>query len=241
MKYISACEHGEWHLRLSEIKSDGEIMEEKPYRWKCKSWRHSGECRMARGAEDYQRISQALIVRDDWAFVTLTFAKRDWPNLLTQYECSCSMWSAFRCRINRLWGKCPYIQTWERHQSGGLHVHANIASKGLCRECYLCRDCLNSPHWHCDAIQRHATDVGFGPIHWAEPLGTGTGERMAGYLVKVATELVGAGTKSQIPFDAPRHFRRIRASQGVLPPKIKGDWLGRMVFAPFPSSTQSEQ
>jgi hypothetical protein len=44
---------------------------------------------------------------------------------------------------------------------------------------------------------------------------------MAGYLVKLARELTGAAVKDQVPVNAPSHFRRLRASQGLLPPPYK--------------------
>jgi hypothetical protein len=55
---------------------------------------------------------------------------------------------------------------------------------------------------------------------------------MAGYLVKLARELVGADNKSQIPWDAPPHFRRLRATRGLLPPVHKSGMCGYLVFTP---------
>jgi hypothetical protein len=56
---------------------------------------------------------------------------------------------------------------------------------------------------------------------------------MAGYLVKLAKELTGAQAKKgdQAPLHAPRHFRRIRASRGLLPAQAKGagEWTGALV------------
>jgi hypothetical protein len=53
---------------------------------------------------------------------------------------------------------------------------------------------------------------------------------IAGYLSKVSRELTGSGAKSQIPVDAPPHFRRIRASRQTLPPPLKSGLTGRLVF-----------
>lgn len=234
MRYVDACEHGTWHLMLSEVADDGEILEEKPYQYRCRSWRHAGPCRAEKGAQDFKRIEHALLQRDDWSFCTLTFKQSEWWDWKEQYQQSCPMWSAVRCRLNRKYGKCPYIQTWERHKKGGLHVHINIASEQLCADCYYDDTDQNSPFWANDFLRDAAVACGFGPRHWAEPLRMGTQERMSRYLVKVARELIDGGGKDQIPFDAPPHFRRLRASRGVLPPVDKGNWTGRMVFTPFP-------
>jgi hypothetical protein len=57
---------------------------------------------------------------------------------------------------------------------------------------------------------------------------------MAGYLVKLTRELTGAGPKNQIPVNAPRHFRRLRASKGLLPPRKKNDHVtGALVKIPI--------
>ena len=60
---------------------------------------------------------------------------------------------------------------------------------------------------------------------------------MAGYLTKLARELTGAGVKSQVPVNAPRHFRRIRASAKLLPPRKKNpDITGILHKMPLPSA-----
>lgn len=55
-------------------------------------------------------------------------------------------------------------------------------------------------------------------------------ERMAQYLRKKASELVGGGKKSyQIPINAPPRFRRLRASCKLLPPiHHNPDWTGEL-------------
>jgi hypothetical protein len=49
---------------------------------------------------------------------------------------------------------------------------------------------------------------------------------MAHYLAKVAQEFTSSATKpgDQRPFEAPAHFRRIRASKGLLPPRRRVKW-----------------
>lgn len=53
---------------------------------------------------------------------------------------------------------------------------------------------------------------------------------MAGYLVKLARELTGSARKDQVPVDAPSHFRRLRASRGLLPAAFtgSGEYTGEM-------------
>jgi hypothetical protein len=50
-----------------------------------------------------------------------------------------------------------------------------------------------------------------------------SGESMAAYLVKVAHEFSSSRFKvgDQRPLGAPRHFRRLRASRGLLPPRTR--------------------
>jgi hypothetical protein len=82
------------------------------------------------------------------------------------------------------------------------------------------------PPW----FQVNGQDAGFGWRCWGEQL-SGKSEAIAGYLTKLSRELTGAGPKGQIPIDAPRHFRRLRASRKTLPPRRKSDWTGRLVFS----------
>jgi hypothetical protein len=55
-------------------------------------------------------------------------------------------------------------------------------------------------------------------------------EKMAGYLTKLGLELSGAARKGQTPVNAPRHFRRIRASRGMLPKRIKNPDITGQLF-----------
>jgi hypothetical protein len=86
-----------------------------------------------------------------------------------------------------------------------------------------------------------AQSCGFGWQCYADIL-SGQAGGLAGYLAKKAQELVGASTKpgDQIPYDAPRHFRRLRASRGCLPPVAKGEYTGQLVFGPLPGEIVAE-
>ncbi len=99
-----------------------------------------------------------------------------------------------------------------------------------------------------------AMKAGYGKVMWLEPIYDRGG--IAGYMQKLsdvligdkkreddrykkaAAELVGAAKKgfaqNQIPMEAPPHFRRLRASQGLLPPvkkdpEITGELVQKML------------
>lgn len=235
LRYIDACEHGTWHLMLSEVTEDGEVLPEGPHKWSCRSWRHPGPCRQWRGALDYERIKVGLSKGKDWVVCVLTFSQSEWPDWKRQYDTAYLYWSALRCRLRRVLGRFRYIQTWERHQTEGIHVNLLIDSLDLARSCYEeLRAPFKEMRWFSDLLEYHAVEVGFGPVHWAEPMRLASEERLAGYMTKLANELIGANAKNQVPFDAPPHFRRIRASRGLLPKVIPHNFTGRIVFAPYP-------
>jgi hypothetical protein len=97
-----------------------------------------------------------------------------------------------------------------------------------------------------------AQECGFGRIGWVERLwsrgddGRDPRDGLASYMVKLAhglgcctgstgstggdgaaRELVYHGPKDQTPTAAPRGFRRLRSSRGLLPPRFRGgDWTG---------------
>jgi len=66
-----------------------------------------------------------------------------------------------------------------------------------------------------------------------------TSSGMAGYLTKLSRELVDANGKGQIPYDAPPHFRRLRASRGVLPKPHKSNLTGWLVTLPMDNVDRS--
>lgn len=221
---------------------EGEPDKARPCRFRCHSWRHAGECCEWKAAQDYNRIAEAVQNGKDWVFCVLTFAQSEWWDWMEQYRLSYRYWSKLRCRLRREYGSIRYIQTWERHKSKGIHVNLLIDNNLLARDCYQSYDKRDKKdRWHNDTLRDHAVACGFGPIHWAEPLRDGTGDKMSGYLVKCAKELVGAGGKGQIPYDAPPHFRRLRASRGVLPPVHSSGYSGYLVLKPYPEWVSAEK
>lgn len=220
MKSVKACCDKEWHL-LIRMEKDGELVE-KHVPWECRSWRHEGECRMWKASQDFARLAQAIKDGGPWTYVVLTFAQSDWPDKFAQYKSGLSIWAKLRKRISREWGKFKYIQTWERHLEGGAHVNVVIDNVDIYNSAI--EDFRTFRNW----LEPNAVEVGFGFRTWVEPVIGDDG--MAGYLTKLAIELTGAEGKSQVPIDAPPHFRRIRSSKGTIPRKAKSDLTGRMVF-----------
>lgn len=111
---------------------------------------------------------------------------------------------------------------WDTHHEKGMTVRQTIAA--------VLKD---KKSWHRRVLVPMCVDVGFGRRVFVQPLADDSDERMSGYFVKLARELTGAGGKSQIPFDAPPHFRRLRASPGLLEPVHHGDNTGYLVCRPM--------
>lgn len=224
LRYVSACEHGSWHLMLHK---KGEPETVRPYRFRCRSWRHKGECSKWRAAQDWTRIRDAMGRLDCWVYVVLTFKQSEWWDWRAQYQLACPYWSLMRKRLTREYGRIHYIQTWERHRKQGLHVNLLIGNEGIWYDCER-----NADEWQDDILRPMCLDIGFGQRTFAQCLRTDSEDQMAGYLTKLADELVGADNKCQVPFDAPPHFRRLRASRGLLDPPHKSDMTGYLVFHP---------
>lgn len=209
--YITACECGAWSLEIWK-KKDPATRITVPF--KCRSWRHEGDCRLWKGAQDFQRIKGTMDLLQNWTHVCLTYRQRDRTLSYRQFRDCLSCWSRLRKRIKRQFGWFKYICTWERHESGWPHAHVVIASKALLDAC------TDHPKVNFRTLLRgHAVASGFGPVGWCE--GIATRAAMAGYLCKLARELTGRGKDYQIPTNAPRHFRRLRASVGLLIPPHK--------------------
>lgn len=225
MFYVDACEHCAWHLQIWRKEGDGEITYI-PY--KCRSWRHEGECRLWRGAQDFVRIEEGMRTEEHWSHITLTFRQKGYV-LSPKMFISCKdSWAKLRKRISRKYGILRYIQTWESHKSGWPHCH--IAASNV--ELFSWQKAHPRAMFSA-ALGEMVRECGFGPIGWLEPLRSKIA--MAGYLCKLARELTGSGKEYQIPVKAPRHFRRIRASVRLLPPPHKDpDITGVLRYCKLP-------
>lgn len=232
MKYIKACECRQWHLRVwpRAVDDKGEITEQPeqaiavPFR--CRSWRHEGECREWKGSQDFARIREAIASRAFWCHMVVTYRNPGGEPDDAVFRKCVFHWAKLRKRIVRRFGKIQYIQTWEVHRSLWPHVHIAISNRNL-QEAAVWEPKTN---W-IRLLLRSAHECGFGYVGWLEPLRSQ--DELAGYLVKIERELTGTGKEYQIPLNAPKNFRRLRASVRLLPPPYKNpDYTGELVKEP---------
>jgi len=206
--YISACEVNAWHLELWP-KDDPANVISAPYC--CGSWRHQGACRLFKNAQDFARIKEAIESRDFWLHVVLTYPtwKSHDPKLL--YRQGLYDWAKLRKRLHRRYKKMQYIQVWERTRRGYPHCHMAVTCERLFHDCNS-DGILN--FW--ELLRIPAVECGFGKIGWCKPIRNAG--LMAGYLAKLEREMTGKGKDYQMPTNAPKGFRRLRASVRLLPP-----------------------
>jgi hypothetical protein len=230
MKYVEACEAQDWHLQIwpTETLPDGEIISKEDQSifvpFKCRSWRHPGPCREWKGAQDFARIRAAMLDSQYWTHIVLTFRHGKGEPRDADFRRGLACWAKLRKRLVRSFRPMVYIQTWEIHTTLWPHAHVAINSRRLSDACHW------SPkeNW-IRLIEHKAAECGFGYVGWCEPLRDE--EAMAGYFTKLARELTDGGRKCQIPINAPPHFRRLRASAGVLPAPYKNpDYTGLLHF-----------
>lgn len=219
--YVAACAAKAWTL-VTWKRDD-------PSKWvmrrfRCRSWRHEGDCRLWKGAQDFVRCREAISSRPGWVYVVLTFDPKRWPGgPFEAFSGSGKSWNRLRSNLTRRYGKLDYLQTWEATKKGWPHVNILIHNPKIL-----------SMDWRefRQDLKRRAVQAGFGEVLWVEPVRDK--EAMAGYLTKLARELVGAVRKDQVPVNAPRHFRRIRASRGLLPKVFKNaDYTGVLLQKPL--------
>lgn len=256
MVYVAACKAKRWQLKLQS--KSGKWDGDKRVPFKCRSWRHAGECREWCGQCDFKRCQQAMETFGDWTFLVLTYKRALWPNLRDLFRKTVEHFYAFRKRLRaHLYGPRPrkgedtrpdfkYIQTWEITRKGTPHVNVAIS----CRE--LAEIVTSEGFWMTDArrklgmrwqwynlktcfkttvLEPMQVESGFGNVSTLEPLDDPV--RLSRYMSKLATELTGSGSKNQTPVNAPRNFRRIRASRNTLPPRLHNeDVTGELEYTP---------
>jgi len=226
LRYIEACEQGLWHLRVWERGKKATTLRRIPYR--CRSWRHDGPCRLWCGACDFQRVKYALESHSFWTYLVLTYP----PNIRAHndqlFKWGVRHWSMLRHRIVREFDKIKYIQTWEVHKSGKPHVNVMISNQAFYNAA------LRNHRWAKKQwLEPNLVATGWGSVSWLSP--KDNLEQMAVYLTKLANELTGVGPKMQVPINAPKHFRRIRASRNTLPKRLRNEKItGRLLQSPIP-------
>lgn len=238
-----------WSVRACELERATILMHPRnpadgkprvlPFR--CHNYR-CRRCSRAVAYGDFVRVEAGAVSRSRWLYAVLTFNPADHATPWAAYKSAGELWDKrLRRQLERCYGRVEYIQTFERHRSGWPHVNVLLRSDALLeavdaagverrpvdpRNPRVCR-VANFPRWR-PWLAQHAPACGFGQRVWVEVVDNTAA--MAAYLTKVAGELCRAYLKAgdQRPIGAPRHWRRIRASRGLLPPRPKGDpeWTG---------------
>lgn len=180
---------------------------------------------------DFARIMGALETYTCWTFLVLTYPQKQWPDVRELFREGVRHWSRLRKKIEYYYPGMKYIQTWEIHKSGWPHVQVLIQHKGL----------YDSTKKHRMKVKRKldawAQQAGFGYLRWIRCVYSKAG--IADYFSKVAMELNTVGKHDQLPINAPKHFRRIRASEGLLPKRIKDDKVtGKLLEMPVDVAAQ---
>lgn len=138
--------------------------------------------------------------------------------------------------------RIDYVQTWEQHRSGWPHVHAVVWAPEIARDVrrrghYAGIDARGESRdmwrWARQVLAPLAIRSGFGRIVDVQ-FPRKNKEALAGYLVKLAGELTGSHRKDQTPVEAPRGFRRLRATPKWLEPIVAstGEFTGEVLGAP---------
>lgn len=223
--------------------------------FRCKSWR-CARCAPAVNRRDYARIEAALggVQLADCLFVTLTFDPAKWRDMHAAWSAAGSCWKDLRDALAYEYGvgagrgrrkaTIVYVQTWEQHKSGWPHVHALVHCPAIARDVrrlgsYAGKDARSGEErlfwrWGSKVLRPRAVSAGFGHVVDVQ-FPRKESEALAGYLVKIAAELTGSHAKDQRPVEAPRGFRRLRATPKFLAPiaKASGEWAGAMIAAPI--------
>lgn len=230
-KWMKACEAKSWHLHLKH-KTTGQ---EQRVCWKCRSWRHQGDCARQVARKDFARIAEAFGREKPGALVYLVLTldqDRDASRGMTAisaYRSLVRRWQSLRQWLQRQFGRVAYVATVEQHRTGWPHLNVVVACEDFAaaiRE--EGRKNGIAPGW----LKGAAVRAGFGYRAWAEAPRDRT--ELAGYLVKLAhrESLMGEVAKlSQLPLASPPGTRRLRSSRAFLPPSTSssGEWTGELM------------
>ena len=228
-KWMKACACQAWHLPLRSLKT-GKM---KRVPWRCRSWRHQGECARWVAKRDFARISEALDGFDpgNIVYVVLTLDQEKEKGTAEQaYQTMWRRWQSLRQWLEREYGKFGYVGTIEQHRTGWPHFNLVLVNHRFAkaiREQTKGKSGV-APSW----LKAAAVRAGFGYRAWAQaPRDV---RELSGYIVKLAhrESLTGEVTKlTQLPLRAPAGTRRLRSSRCFLAPTYKssGEWTGQLV------------
>lgn len=230
---VDACERESACLLIWRGEDPGRAPAIQAVPYRCHGWR-CRRCAWGVAREDFRRIRAGATARRWWTYLVLTFDPADHASPWDAYKAAGSTWDkGLRRRLERRFGRLEYIQTWERHLSGRPHVNVLLRSdgleehvKGLPHEHRLVR-LKHRPgegrmaHWTAwrKELQPLARESGFGLRTWVEIVDSA--DSVASYLAKIAHEFASSAFKAgdQRPLGAPPHFRRVRSSRELLPPR----------------------
>lgn len=230
---MEACEGRKWSLLVWKRGSEGfGPIKVVPYR--CGSWR-CRRCSWAVARDDFRRIERSVKSRGWWVYAVLTFDPGAWGSPWEAYRGGGKLWDkGLRKSLERRYGKLAYLQTWERTQRGWPHLNILLSSESLEEHVKalperrrfssaLCHGTGREGHWTAwrRVLRPLAIAAGFGRIVWVEIVDSRAA--VAAYMGKIAKELSSARLKQgdQTPIGAPSHFRRIRASHGLLGVRVR--------------------
>lgn len=209
--------------------------------------------------DNYARIEVGATSRPDWIYLVPTVDPRDFRDRWHAFRAMGEFWDhRLRERLQREFGKLEYINTWEQHRSGWPHGNFLLRSDALLahvRELGVevrkttghngeQRDAL-FPFYRRE-LARILPECGFGSRVWAELIEPSSAHGMAAYLAKhsIADEFTRSRLKGsdQRCLDAPRGFRGLRSSRGLLPPRKtgSGNYTGFLVKRPIESLADPE-
>lgn len=200
---------------------------------RCGSWR-CPSCAWWRNAQDFARIVEAFAPHpvEECTFMVLTVERR-WSDPWDAYRALSRQSRNFLARLRRAFAGEPgsrWVMAVEQHRDGYPHVnllmHAPILTRLVRASVQLRRDRGLDQGGELvmkGDLLRCATETGWGWRSTAEPVrvqrrdaGDSPHGQAAGYLVKVAAR--ETSKLAQLPTEAPKNFRRLRAGLRFLPP-----------------------
>ena len=242
-KYVRACCANAWHVVTWDTRAQHVvgIAPTKVTPFRCRSWR-CPRCRKFRAAQDFARLHEACDGQTSQtvAMMVLTFDQSAWKrrglNEAHAYKALYRMWTELRRRLVRVFGyamgatkykeamelgRFDYCATIERHRNGWPHLQVMLVGEPM--------RLLQGHGWRRlrrEVLNPLAMACGFGRRFYIAP--ARSVDDLGGYMVKVAGRMEDAPTGeiakvSQVPWNTPPHFRRLRASRGFLPPTHRPD------------------
>lgn len=256
-KSCGACEERAWSI-VTWRRDAPEAQTWFCYR--CRSWRHAGECARWVSQRDFARIREALrpLHVANLLLVVLTLdPKRAPESLEAQYRVLQPMWQRLQRDLSRGTSSVPgvgefqYVTTVEMHRSGRPHMNVIIHSRELAQHLRERpptegdRKAKRGPKWFRD-MAAHAGWGGLAFIGHAK-----SKDDVASYVTKMEKGEVGSPTlegevtkTSQLPIMAPRRMRRVRCSKGFLASATKRkdpDVTGELKQHPTPEAQLAAQ